>query len=58
MLKQAVDDVSHGRLPIGSVVRYGLFRFLTSAAQEGRDCCFGYVSAYGAVQGQQAARRT
>lgn len=50
MLKQAVDDVSAGRLPVSSVVLYALFRFLTSACQESRDSLFTFVSAYASRQ--------
>ena len=45
-LKHAVDDVSNGRLPIGSVLCYGFFRFLTDTMKEGRDCLFNYSSTY------------
>lgn len=45
-LKQAVDDVSNGRLPIGPVLCYGFFRFMTDTSKEGRDCLFNYSSTY------------
>lgn len=45
-LKNAVDDVSAGRVPAGSVLCYGIFRFLSDSTREMRDCLFNYVSAY------------
>jgi len=47
-LKEAVDDVSEGRMPVTPVILYGLFRFGTDGSKEIRDCLFQYISAHAA----------
>jgi|APGre2960657444_1045066.scaffolds.fasta_scaffold00243_10 ATP-binding cassette subfamily B protein len=49
-MKHAVDDVAAGRFPLGPVIAYGCFRFLTDATKELRDSLFAQSSAYATRQ--------
>lgn len=43
-LKAAIDSLAAGRLPVGPVLCYGAFRFLTDSTKEARDCLYNYAA--------------
>jgi ATP-binding cassette subfamily B protein len=46
----AVDKVARGQLPVGDIVAYGIFRFLTDSTKEARDALYASSSAYATRQ--------